>query len=27
MVDELFLGETARHADVVLPAASWLEKD
>ncbi|MFJ3099392.1 formate dehydrogenase subunit alpha [Streptomyces hydrogenans] len=27
VVDELFLGETARHADVVLPAASWLEKD
>ncbi|WP_276615349.1 formate dehydrogenase subunit alpha [Nonomuraea basaltis] len=24
---ELFLSETARHADVVLPAASWLEKD
>jgi formate dehydrogenase major subunit len=23
---ELFLSETARHADVVLPAASWLEK-
>ncbi|GAA2287354.1 formate dehydrogenase subunit alpha [Nonomuraea roseoviolacea subsp. roseoviolacea] len=25
--DELFLSETARRADVVLPAASWLEKD
>ncbi|MGQ5228173.1 formate dehydrogenase subunit alpha [Streptomyces sp. yara] len=25
--NELFLSETARHADVVLPAASWLEKD
>jgi formate dehydrogenase major subunit len=24
---DLFLSETARHADVVLPAASWLEKD
>jgi formate dehydrogenase alpha subunit len=24
---ELFLSETARHADVVLPVASWLEKD
>ncbi|GII94384.1 formate dehydrogenase subunit alpha [Sinosporangium siamense] len=24
---ELFLSETARRADVVLPAASWLEKD
>ncbi|MFI7707399.1 formate dehydrogenase subunit alpha [Nonomuraea sp. NPDC049480] len=24
---ELFLSETARHADVILPAASWLEKD
>ncbi|MGW3044012.1 formate dehydrogenase subunit alpha [Kitasatospora sp. NPDC001159] len=24
---ELFLSATARHADVVLPAASWLEKD
>ncbi|WP_436975742.1 molybdopterin-dependent oxidoreductase [Nonomuraea angiospora] len=24
---ELFLSETARHADVVLPAASWLEKE
>ncbi|MER7130580.1 formate dehydrogenase subunit alpha [Streptosporangium saharense] len=24
---ELFLSETARHADVVLPAAAWLEKD
>ncbi|MFJ5156689.1 formate dehydrogenase subunit alpha [Streptomyces sp. NPDC088353] len=24
---ELFLSETARHADVVLPATSWLEKD
>ncbi|MGW0750523.1 formate dehydrogenase subunit alpha [Streptomyces sp. NPDC002587] len=24
---ELFLSETAEHADVVLPAASWLEKD
>lgn len=24
---ELFLSETARNADVVLPAASWLEKD
>ncbi|MER7467304.1 formate dehydrogenase subunit alpha [Streptomyces sp. NPDC097981] len=24
---ELFLSRTARHADVVLPAASWLEKD
>ncbi|ROQ26334.1 formate dehydrogenase major subunit [Streptomyces sp. PanSC19] len=27
VVDELFLSETARHADVVLPVASWLEKD
>ncbi|MFE1270186.1 molybdopterin oxidoreductase family protein [Streptomyces sp. NPDC058758] len=27
VVDELLLGETARHADIVLPAASWLEKD
>ncbi|MFM9373194.1 formate dehydrogenase subunit alpha [Streptomyces sp. Da 82-17] len=27
VVDELFPGETARHADVVLPVASWLEKD
>ncbi|MFF9839038.1 formate dehydrogenase subunit alpha [Streptomyces sp. NPDC013740] len=27
VVNELFLGETARHADVVLPVASWLEKD
>ena len=25
--NELFLSETARHADVVFPAASWLEKD
>ncbi|MEV4800296.1 formate dehydrogenase subunit alpha [Nonomuraea sp. NPDC049421] len=25
--DELFLSETARRADVVFPAASWLEKD
>ncbi|WP_416981332.1 formate dehydrogenase subunit alpha [Streptomyces sp. T028] len=25
--DELFLSETARRADVVLPVASWLEKD
>ncbi|MBB6349995.1 formate dehydrogenase subunit alpha [Nonomuraea muscovyensis] len=25
--NELFLSETARRADVVLPAASWLEKD
>ncbi|MFE0452371.1 formate dehydrogenase subunit alpha [Streptomyces sp. NPDC058914] len=25
--DELFLSETARHADVVLPVASWLEKE
>ncbi|WP_369226938.1 formate dehydrogenase subunit alpha [Streptomyces sp. R39] len=25
--NELFLSETARHADVVLPAASWLEKE
>ncbi|GGZ95928.1 formate dehydrogenase subunit alpha [Streptomyces bluensis] len=25
--NELFLSETARHADVVLPVASWLEKD
>ncbi|MEO3755296.1 formate dehydrogenase subunit alpha [Streptomyces sp. B6B3] len=25
--DELFPSETARHADVVLPATSWLEKD
>ncbi|MFF9062077.1 formate dehydrogenase subunit alpha [Streptomyces sp. NPDC014882] len=25
--NELFLSETARHADVVLPATSWLEKD
>ncbi|MFD8387349.1 formate dehydrogenase subunit alpha [Streptomyces sp. NPDC059679] len=25
--NELFLSETARHADIVLPAASWLEKD
>ncbi|MGY1577796.1 formate dehydrogenase subunit alpha [Streptomyces sp. MN13] len=24
---ELFLSRTARHADVVLPVASWLEKD
>ncbi|MCX5126905.1 formate dehydrogenase subunit alpha [Streptomyces sp. NBC_00347] len=24
---ELFLSETAKHADVVLPAATWLEKD
>ncbi|MFI8500054.1 formate dehydrogenase subunit alpha [Streptomyces sp. NPDC085524] len=24
---ELFLSRTARHADLVLPAASWLEKD
>ncbi|WP_236652088.1 formate dehydrogenase subunit alpha [Streptacidiphilus neutrinimicus] len=24
---ELFLTSTARHADIVLPAASWLEKD
>lgn len=24
---DLFLSTTARHADVVLPAASWLEKD
>ncbi|MBM9438411.1 formate dehydrogenase subunit alpha [Streptomyces bryophytorum] len=24
---ELFLSQTARHADVVLPVASWLEKD
>ncbi|MGW5780345.1 formate dehydrogenase subunit alpha [Streptomyces sp. NPDC003863] len=27
VVDELFLSVTARHADVVLPVASWLEKD
>ncbi|MGW6394964.1 formate dehydrogenase subunit alpha [Streptomyces sp. NPDC055103] len=27
VVNELFLGETAHHADVVLPVASWLEKD
>ncbi|WMX48426.1 formate dehydrogenase subunit alpha [Streptomyces roseicoloratus] len=27
VVNELFLSETARHADVVLPVASWLEKD
>ncbi|WP_137991115.1 formate dehydrogenase subunit alpha [Streptomyces vilmorinianum] len=27
VVSELFPGETARHADVVLPVASWLEKD
>lgn len=27
VVDELFLSETARHADIVLPVASWLEKD
>ncbi|MGW1193343.1 formate dehydrogenase subunit alpha [Streptomyces sp. NPDC002559] len=27
VVNELFLGETARHADIVLPVASWLEKD
>ncbi|MCZ0983208.1 molybdopterin-dependent oxidoreductase [Streptomyces diastatochromogenes] len=27
VVDELFLGETARHADVVLAVVSWLEKD
>ncbi|MGW3401417.1 formate dehydrogenase subunit alpha [Streptomyces zhihengii] len=27
VVDELFAGETASHADVVLPVASWLEKD
>ncbi|MFF8843368.1 formate dehydrogenase subunit alpha [Streptomyces sp. NPDC015127] len=25
--NELFLSETARHADIVLPVASWLEKD
>ncbi|MFE9644470.1 formate dehydrogenase subunit alpha [Streptomyces sp. NPDC006365] len=25
--NELFLSETAQHADVVLPVASWLEKD
>ncbi|MDX2681502.1 formate dehydrogenase subunit alpha [Streptomyces soliscabiei] len=25
--NELFLSETARHANVVLPVASWLEKD
>ncbi|MBK3624708.1 formate dehydrogenase subunit alpha [Streptomyces sp. MBT49] len=25
--NELFLSETARHCDVVLPATSWLEKD
>ncbi|TQE36885.1 formate dehydrogenase subunit alpha [Streptomyces ipomoeae] len=25
--NELFLSETARHADVVLPVTSWLEKD
>jgi formate dehydrogenase major subunit len=25
--DELFLSETARHADVVLPVHSWLEKE
>ncbi|WP_239472112.1 molybdopterin-dependent oxidoreductase [Streptomyces sp. NEAU-S7GS2] len=25
--NELFLSETARHADVVLPVASWLEKE
>ncbi|MGO4426811.1 molybdopterin oxidoreductase family protein, partial [Streptomyces sp. MCAF7] len=25
--NELFLSETARHADIVLPAASWLEKE
>ncbi|WP_367325761.1 formate dehydrogenase subunit alpha [Streptomyces sp. HUAS ZL42] len=25
--NELFLSKTARHADVVLPVASWLEKD
>lgn len=25
--NEVFLSETARHADVVLPVASWLEKD
>jgi predicted molibdopterin-dependent oxidoreductase YjgC len=24
---DLFLSETSRHADVVLPAAAWLEKD
>ncbi|MXM64680.1 formate dehydrogenase subunit alpha [Streptomyces sp. HUCO-GS316] len=27
LCSELFLSETARHADVVLPVASWLEKD
>ncbi len=27
MVQELFLTETARRADVVLPAASFAEKD
>ncbi|MER7538791.1 molybdopterin-dependent oxidoreductase [Streptomyces sp. NPDC097704] len=27
VADELFLSGTARHADVVLPVASWLEKD
>ncbi|MDV9186746.1 formate dehydrogenase subunit alpha [Streptomyces sp. SR27] len=27
VVNELFLGETARRADVVLPVASWLEKE
>ncbi|MGW1246184.1 formate dehydrogenase subunit alpha [Streptomyces sp. NPDC002535] len=27
VVNELFLGETAHHADVVLPVASWMEKD
>ncbi|MFI2368085.1 formate dehydrogenase subunit alpha [Streptomyces sp. NPDC018833] len=25
--NELFLSETARHADIVLPVTSWLEKD
>lgn len=27
IVNELFPSETVRHADVVLPVASWLEKD
>ncbi|MFD9290116.1 formate dehydrogenase subunit alpha [Streptomyces sp. NPDC060030] len=27
VVNELFLSETAKHADVVLPVASWLEKE
>src|ERR1019366_5383161 len=27
VVSELFPSQTAQHADVVLPATSWLEKD